>query len=167
MNAAKHYCFDAHIQTGPYQVKVYTCERPAEWNWGLTGSSWLTGHQIRCRKKEFTLHLGGGSVYMMTGSTNTHFTHQVTCTPSKSGEWLRVCVPIFLFWDKSQVRVSNKRQRTTRSELNKRLSQTIIVDVVYRLSARQHGIDWSTCGRGIESVQEGETTNQCFLYIAR
>ena len=73
----------------------------------------LPGIKFVAGKKEFTLHPGDGSVYMMTGSANAHFTHQVTCTPSKSGEWLRVCVPTFLFWDESQERVSNKRQRTT------------------------------------------------------
>ena len=73
----------------------------------------LPGIKFVAGKKEFTLHPGDGSVYMMTGSANAHFTHQVTCTPSKSGQWLRVCVPTFLFWDESQERVSNKRQRTT------------------------------------------------------
>ena len=58
----------------------------------------LPGVKFVAGQTKFTLHPGDGSVYMMTGSANAHFTHQVTCTPSKSGDWLRVSVPTFLFW---------------------------------------------------------------------
>ena len=47
---------------------------------------------------KFKLHPGDGSVYLMTGSANAFFTHKVTCNSTKSGDWLRVSVPTFLFW---------------------------------------------------------------------
>ena len=47
---------------------------------------------------KFQLHPSDGSVYFVTGSANAWFTHEVTCKCSKSGDWLRVSVPTFVFW---------------------------------------------------------------------
>ena len=51
---------------------------------------------------KFKLHPGDGSVYLMTGSANAFFTHKVTCNQSKSGDWLRVSVPTFVFWSEPE-----------------------------------------------------------------